>query len=319
MNKNKNKNNYITRKTINKKYSYYINNKKITNKKLLDKIEKIYIAPAYKNVKIFLDKKILATGFDNAGRKQYIYSDGSKKDRETKKYKKLYYLSIHINKINEKIERDLSKKEYTKEKLIAFLLKIMDKCNFRCGNKKYEKKYGSYGLTTLHKKHVSIKKDSIHINFIGKKKVLNDCIIKDKNIQNIMKDIYQLSSNKNPYLFSIKYKNNDIHITTKDINKYLKNFGITTKDLRMWNANILFLQNVKEISSNSKNKKINKKKIIKLAIEKTAKLLHHTPTICKNSYIYKGLIDVILNSNNNNTLFEKKNEKEILYTLLKKK
>jgi hypothetical protein len=29
-----------------------------------------------------------------------------------------------------------------------------------------------------------------------------------------------------------------------DINKYLENFNITCKDLRTWNANIIFLKNI---------------------------------------------------------------------------
>jgi DNA topoisomerase-1 len=203
---------YIIRKVINKnnkKYEYYkvIDNKinsKIKNKITLEKISKIYIPPAYDDVKIFLNQELLATGIDSAGRKQYIYSENRKKKRELKKYNQIYKLSKNIHKLKRKIKSDLCKKDFDKNKLIALTLKIMDLCNFRSGNKKYEEKYGSYGLTTLHKKHVKINKNKITIEFIGKKGVNNNCVIKNKSLQNIIEKVYKLSSKDNNYLLSIK-------------------------------------------------------------------------------------------------------------------
>ena len=293
---------YIKRKlnkSTNKFNFYTINNKKITDKKILEKINKIYIAPAYRNVKIYLNKELLATGVDNAGRTQYIYSNYSKEKREIKKLNKLNKLSNNILELKKKINKDLLLKDFCKNKLIALVLKIMDLCNFRGGNKKYEKKYGSYGITTLHKKHILIKNNIIEIDFIGKKGVNNFCMIQNKTIQDIIKKVYHLSSKDNAYLFSIIYKNEHINISINDLNQYLKEFDVTTKDLRTWNANILFLKNLKKYIDNlnssyyekDENKKIKiRKKMIKEAIKDTAFSLHHTPSICKSSYIFKNII-----------------------------
>jgi DNA topoisomerase-1 len=323
-------NNYIIRKVDNKlkKYKYYyINNEEVVNKNILNKLYKIYIPPAYKDVKIYLNNKILAIGIDKAGRKQYIYSENSKKNREFKKYCQLIKLCNNIKKLKKKINNDLLEKTITKNKLIALILKIMELCNFRGGNKIYEKKYGSHGLTTLHKKHIKILKKSIKIDFIGKKKVNNSCIIMNKNIQKIIKNIYKLSSNNNPYIFSIYYENEKINVTINDLNKYLEEFDITTKDLRTWNANIIFLKKLKNQlkyldplyydKNNEKKNKI-KKKMIREAIKLTSASLHHTPAICKSSYIYKNILnkieddDILINKIiNENIKFEK-----LLYELL---
>jgi DNA topoisomerase-1 len=307
-------------------YEYFkINNNntnnqiKITDKNTLEKINKIYIAPAYKDVKIYLDQKVLATGIDSAGRKQYIYSEGSKKEREIKKHKRLTKLSSNILSLKRKINNDLKVYGFTKNKLIALVLKIMDLCNFRGGNKIYEKKYGSYGLTTLHKKHISIKNKYIEIDFVGKKGVNNNCIIQNKNIQDIVKKVYKLSNKDDPYIFSITYNNEDIKISMTDLNDYLKQYNITCKDLRTWNANILFLKNLKSIINNindsyyqlSDDKKLKlRKKICREAIKETALSLHHTPAICKSSYIFKHILEKIENDDNiirrmnNNIIFE---------------
>ena len=301
-------NSYITRiLKKNGSYQYFkINNNnnkiKITDKSTLEKINKIYIAPAYKDVKIYLDKKVLATGIDNAGRKQYIYSEKSKKEREIKKHKRLTKLSTNILSLKRKINNDLNVDGFTKNKLISLVLKIMDLCNFRGGNKIYEKKYGSYGLTTLHKKHIIIKNKYIEIDFIGKKGVNNNCIIQNKNIQDIVKKVYKLSNKDDPYIFSIIYNNEDIKISMIDLNDYLKQYNITCKDLRTWNANILFLKNLKSIINNmnesyyqlNEDKKLKlRKKICREAIKETALSLHHTPAICKSSYIFKHILEKV--------------------------
>ena len=317
---------YITRKLINKKYHYFNNkNIQIKNKITLDKINKIYIPPAYKDVKIYLNHKVLATGIDDAGRKQYIYNEKSKKEREEKKRNQIYKLSRNFERLKRKIKNDLAKKDFTKDKLIALVIRIMDLCNFRGGNKTYEKKYGSHGLTTLHKKHVKIRPNNIEIEFIGKKGVNNHCVINNPEIQNIIKQVYSISTKTDPYLFSIRYNDEDINISIVDLNKYLEEFDITSKDLRTWNANIIFLKNFKreiqnldfkEYESKTEKQQLKmRKSMIREAIKRTADSLHHTPSICKSSYIFKNIINniennpkilnTVINSNNNEELLKK--------------
>lgn len=303
---------FITRKLkSNKIYNYYEYNKIIKDKILLAKIANVYIPPAYTDVKIYLNKRLLATGVDSAGRTQYIYSDYSKKKREEKKRSQLMKLSTNINRLKKKIKNDLLETDFTKNKLVALVLKIMDLCNFRGGNKDYEKKYGSYGLTTLHKKHLKIKKKSIEFDFIGKKGVNNHCIIENKEIQKIVEKVYKLSSKEDPYLFSIKYNGEIIDVSILDLNKYLEQFDVTCKDLRTWNANMIFLKNVKKelnsldenyfLENNEKKLKI-KKKLIREAIKNTATSLHHSPTICKSSYIFKEIIEQIESNEKNDKI-----------------
>jgi DNA topoisomerase-1 len=336
---------YIVRKKTNKSdskvsYDYYYvtaeskkdtqlqknnkNFKKITDNSTIEKLKKIYIAPAYKNVKIYLNKDILATGIDTAGRKQYVYSEERKKKRNIDKYNRISELSKNISRLKKSINNDLIEKTYSKNKVIAVILKIMDFCNFRCGNKKYEKMYGSYGLTTLHKKHFKFKKDEIEIDFIGKKGVRNYCIIKDKSLQSIIKDVYKRSSKDDPYIFNIinEKTNEKIIINITDVNKYLERFNVTSKDLRTWNANIIFLKSFKlELDKlnddlyykKKSDKKLKlRKKMIKEAIKNTAIKLHNTPAVCKSSYIFKSIVNSIEDGFINLSIFKKNFNSEAL-------
>ena len=277
-------NKFIKKKIINNKSIFFDkNNKKIVDKKTLDKVSKIYIPPAYKNVKIYLNAAVLATGIDAAGRKQYIYSEKSKELREEKKYCQLVNMCAHMTQLKKELNKNLYKSsDFDKTKMICVVLKIMDLCNFRIGNKIYEKKYGSYGITTLHKKHMKIHKDHINIEFIGKKGVVNNCDIYDPKFIPILKKVYKEAQGKrSPYLFDV---------SMNDINEYLDKFSISSKDMRMWNANMIFLKNLNEELKN--NDGILTKKKVVAAIKKTALEMHNTATVCKKSYIYKDLFDL---------------------------
>jgi DNA topoisomerase IB len=107
-------------------------------------------------VKIYLNSDLLAVGIDTKGRKQYVYSEEFKKKREKKKYCQLITLSGKIERLKTQINRDLKQDNYNLSKLIALVLKIMDLCNFRSGQRKMEKKYKSHGITTVHKNHLAI-------------------------------------------------------------------------------------------------------------------------------------------------------------------
>ena len=166
----------------------------------------------------------------------------------------------------------------------------------------------------MHKKHVMIRQKEIEIDFIGKKGVNNNCTIKHHKIMNIIKQVYTMSSKEDPYLFSIRTtKKETIKISMIDLNKYLEKFHITTKDLRTWNANRLFIQYIQK----NLDSPLSRKKQIKEAIQKTAQLLHHSPTICKNSYIFKPMLQNIEEKDTILTLLKNTKKKRIEKTLQK--
>lgn len=301
---NMDKKNYIKRIKNGNSFKYtYKDGRPVNDKEALEKISHIYIAPAYRNVKIYLNSDLLAVGIDTKGRKQYVYSEEFKKKREKKKYCQLITLSGKIERLKSQINRDLKQDDYNLSKLIALVLKIMDLCNFRSGQRKMEKKYKSHGITTVHKDHVAITNNKVEIEFVGKKGVNNYCAIQDKPIQEILKKVYKLSTKNDPYLFSIKNeKGEDVYVTIDDLNNYLRPFQVTTKDLRTWNANIIFLKNLfnvleeeekefTEMKNPTPQKELKlRKKVVREAIIKTAVLLHNTPSVCRSSYIYKSIV-----------------------------
>ena len=183
---------FIVRKIwrkIGKKYNHKYYDKKgkeIKDKKKIETfIKGVYIAPAYDNVKINLkkDEKVLAIGYDEKGRSQYVYNKKYTQSQSYKKFDKMILFGKNFYKINNKINDDLYSVKDSKNKQIAIILKLIMECQFRIGNDVYSKKNKSYGTTTLQGKHIRIKnKNELVIDFNGKKNVRNVCTVKNKKL-----------------------------------------------------------------------------------------------------------------------------------------
>ena len=271
--------NYIIRKIKTKKKDKYTH--KYTDKKgkSIKKVKvDFYIAPAYNNVKINTNKnaKVLAIGYDDKNRPQYIYNKNQIKKRSNSKFKQLIKFGKNYDKIINKIESDFSKRGDSKNKQISMILKIIMDCNFRIGNDKYTKDNNSFGVSTLTKKHLKSSNGHLIIDFIGKKGVRNKCVVRNKKIKNnLLTQKKKLKSDDRVFTYDLQ------EIKSTDVNEYLKELGnYTTKNFRTWGANIELIKLL--IVDND----------IKESIDTVAQKLHHTSAICKKNYIDPKLIEL---------------------------
>lgn len=292
---------YITRiikHKRNQKYSYIYfdkNKNKVDPKIVKMCLQGLYIPPAHNNVKINLNKndKILAIGYDNKNRPQYVYNKKFIKSQSEKKYDHMIDFGKSYHKIIKQINKDMFDENDSKSKQIASALKLIIECNFRIGNDKYLKENKSYGVTTLLNEHIKIKGDTVTLDFIGKKGVQNKCRVKNKKLSKNLK-LKKRTLNKKDRIFTYRKKNKYYNLKSSDVNKYLKQFGdFSAKNFRTWIANLefitLLLKNDEITSLNQRNKIINE------SIESIANKLHNTKSVCKSNYIDPYLVETYLN------------------------
>jgi len=265
-----------TKKNIN--HIYTDKNGKRVSKKTIQPYLKMYIAPAYDNVKINknMNAKVLAIGYDERDRPQYIYNTKCIKSRGKNKFKKLIQFGKEYNNIMKRIENDYKSKVDNKNKQISIILKLIMDCNFRIGNDKYTKENNSFGVSTLLGKHIKTN-GGIVVDFVGKKGVQNTCKIVDPKMKSNLrtkKKKYKNTEN----IFQYTKDGHNYTVKGDDVNEYLGEY--TTKNFRTWSANILLITHL-----------LKEKCKIKDGIEYVAKKLHHTPSICKSNYIDPKLLE----------------------------
>ena len=302
-----------TKKQI-KIHTYFTpSGKKITDQKIINRINKLRIPPNYENVLISTKKtsKLQAIGYDTKGRKQYIYHPDFIKENNNKKYEKYTILGKHINNIildYNKILNQIQNKPYSKWEQpasnLAVILFLLNEALFRIGNHKYFQKYNSHGILTLQSKHITLepKKKIVFIKFIGKKGVINEVTLTDTKHFNIFKALK--GNNKNQFIFDFKNDGNVYTLKTEDVVKKLSEYheDITPKMFRTWHTNCYFVQILKKnldyLLETQKNNKVTakfKKDVIKNICKEISIKLHNTPTVIKKSYLNDLLFDLFMN------------------------
>ena len=295
---------YIIRKIKSKhkdKYKYkYLDkhNSKINLSKVKKLLEGLYISPAYDDVKINLNKndKVLAIGYDEKKRPQYIYNKKFTEKNNKKKFHKMIEFGENYKKMMNSVKRDLYSEGESKEKQIAMALMLVVDCGIRIGSEKYRDENDSFGATTLEPRHIKINGDVVSVDFIGKKGVQNKGRCRSKRLSRNLR-IKKKTLKKNDPIFTYKKGNQWYSLKSTDVNKYLKRFGnFTSKNFRTWVANLSFISEILKFKNTTTETE--KKKNINEALQKTAHKLNNTTTVCKKNYIDPYLIDLYMNNNN---------------------
>lgn len=292
---------YIKR-TIKKKrkdkytYDYRDMDNNKVNSKIADKAtDSIYIPPAYNDVKISLNpkEKVLAIGYDEKQRPQYVYNKKFTERNSKKKFHKMIEFGESYQKIMNSVRKDLYSEGDTKEKQIAMALMLVVDCGIRIGSEKYKNENDSFGATTLESRHVKVHGDTVSVDFIGKKGVRNKCKMRSKRLSRNLR-IKKRTLNKDDPIFTYRRGNCWYSLKNTDVNKYLKKFGnFSSKNFRTWVANLSFITEIlKSGVHDSENKR---KHNINGAVRGTARRLNNTPTVCKTNYIDPYLIELYLN------------------------
>jgi DNA topoisomerase-1 len=270
-----------------------------SDKKVIDYVKSLVIPPAYHDVKIFMEAnpKILFEGFDDKNRRQQIYSQAHNKKASKKKFCHLLEFGQALPKIESDMKKYMTATKMTKNKAISLMIKIIMICGFRVGNLKYQKLYGSHGISNIFKKHITESKSNMVIKFIGKKGVLNECVISDKSImvemQKLIKDKKQMDK-----VFTYPLNGEEQIIKAIEINKWLKSYNqvLTTKMFRTWDTNILFIENTRNADDPSKLTLTARKKVINISMQVISKQINNTASVCKKQYMIGDLIDLYLDN-----------------------
>lgn len=189
------------------------------------------------------------------------------------------------------LEKDLSQKELTLEKILATAISLMERTYIRIGNSEYEKTNGSYGLTTLKDQHVKIDGTTMQFSFKGKKGITHKISLTNSKLARIIKQSRDIPGKE---LFQYYDENGNTHaIDSGMVNKYIQETTgeeFTAKDFRTWAGTLNALEAFKKAGI-GENTTDTKKKLID-ALDYVSKKLGNTRTVCKKYYIHPMIIEL---------------------------
>ena len=116
------KRNGIMRQKVGKGFKFYDSQgQKVTSRKTLSRIERLVIPPAWENVWICNSPRgyLQVTGYDEKGRKQYLYHQAWIEACQQDKFDKMLFFANVLPKIRRKVRADMQEKGLTKKRVVA--------------------------------------------------------------------------------------------------------------------------------------------------------------------------------------------------------
>jgi len=227
----------------------------------LERIRKLVIPPRWTDVWICTSSTghLQVTARDARGRKQYRYHTRYRAVRDDTKFNRLVDFSEVLPRIRERVEQDISAPTLSREKVLATVVWLLEKTLIRVGSDEYARDNGSFGLTTLRRRHVEVSGAKLRFEFRGKSGIPHAVALTDRRIARIIQRCQELPGQE---LFQyLDEEGRRQSVDAGDINQYLREITgeeFTAKDFRTWAGTVLAslaLQKLEASKSDAQAKK----------------------------------------------------------------
>ena len=259
----------------------------------LARIRGLAVPPAWTDVWICVDAAghLQAAGTDAAGRRQYLYHPEWRRRRDRGKFARIELFAEGLPELRRRVGADLSAKGFGRERVLACSVRMLDRGLFRVGTEDYTAKNGSFGLATLRKEHVTVRRDRVAFDFVAKAGVRQVREVADPDILPVLRALKRRRDGGEELL---AWRDGDRwnDVRSSDVNAYLKEVAgedFSAKDFRTWHGTVLAA--VALAGREAPRSPTATKRAVSAAVKEVAAQLGNTPAVCRASYIDPRVID----------------------------
>jgi DNA topoisomerase I len=273
--------------------------RRISDAAKVERIERLAIPPAWRDVWISpsASAKLQATGYDKAGRKQYIYHANYRAAQEQAKYDKLIRFAETLPTLRATMADHLDDEDLGYERVAAIALRLINLGWFRAGSERHAKESRTYGITTLTRRHVEVRGHRIRLSFRSKHAIQVRTELVDEELAAAMRELLALPGAAR--VFRYRSETALVSLTNKRLNDYVKaNMGpdFTAKDFRTWGgtltAAIAFAERAQR--EGFPETAAAEKRSVSAVMRRVAQQLGNTPAVCRASYVSPAVIEQYL-------------------------
>ncbi|HEY6836090.1 MAG TPA: hypothetical protein VI142_06425 [Gaiellaceae bacterium] len=267
----------------------------IADEEALERIESLRIPPAWRDVRISAGPyaKLQATGYDSAGRMQYLYHADFRARQEQAKFDKLIRFAEKLPDLRAAMAEHMEVEPLEPEWTAALAVRLINLGWFRVGDERYAKKFRTFGITTLRKSHVTVRGSRITFCFRAKHRALIRTALVDDELAEAMRELKSLKGGR--VLFRYRNGTGVCNLTGKRLNDYIQEYmgeEFTAKDFRTWGGTLMAAialgeHGVAETETESK-------RVIASVMRGVGERLGNTPAVARASYVSPAVIDQYL-------------------------
>ncbi len=259
----------------------------------LDRITELTIPPAWQDVWICIDPRghLQATGIDAAGRKQYLYHQRWRAQRDRRKFQEMVGFAAALPLLRRQIARDIRDEDLDRPRVLACAVRLLDLGLFRIGSEEYAEHGGGLGLSTLTRDHVAISDGRLVFDYPAKSGVRRVHSVADPGVFDVVSALRRRRTGNTLLAYRDGRSWRDLH--SDDINAYIKQYAgeeFSAKDFRTWNATVLAAISLSANSIPGRSKTA-RERVVRMAVRDVSQALGNTPTVARNSYIDPRVFD----------------------------
>jgi DNA topoisomerase I len=252
------------------------------------------LPPAWSDVWIcpWPNGHIQAVGTDAAGRRQYRYHDQWRMDRDREKFVRTKDFGAALPKLRTTVRRDLAKDGFSRERVLATIVRLLDVGVFRIGGEDYAREHETFGVSSLRKEHVSIRNGVMVFDYPAKGSVTRTLEIRDAPACKVVAALRRRRSG-GPNLFAYKQGRRWVDVHAHDVNGYIKaatGEEFSAKDFRTWSATVLAAAALAENEPVSESRAGRHRAEVR-AVATVAEHLGNTPAVSRSAYVDPRVIE----------------------------
>ena len=286
----------LTRRKRGKGFEYVdADGTRVTDPEVVGRIGDLVIPPAWEDVWIcpWPMGHIQATGVDQRGRKQYLYHPKWRERRDQQKFDEMLEFARALPAMRQRVGEHLNEDGMSRERVLACAVRLLDRGFFRVGGEDYAVDNESYGLATIHKKHVTLANGALMFDYPAKSGKRRIQSIVDPEVYDIVAELKKRRGGEHE-LLAYREGRRWVDLKSVDINAYVKEVtggDFSAKDFRTWNATVLAAIALAVAGPAALGSQTARKRAKNRAVKEVAMYLGNTPTVARASYIDPRLFD----------------------------
>jgi DNA topoisomerase-1 len=271
---------------------------RIRDPEVLERIEALAIPPAWKDVWIAAGSraKLQATGYDRAGRKQYLYHPSYRAAQEDAKYDRLIRFGGRLPDLRAAMTEHLDLAELDRERVSAVALRLISLGWYRVGSERYARE-GTYGVTTLLRRHVRVRGKRVKLSFPSKAGIRVRSELVDEDLADAIRGLLRVKGGAR--VFKYRWEGDLYNLTSKRLNDYVKLYlgaEFTAKDFRTWGGTLLASVYFAEAAGRQgfPESETQEKRSVTAVMRRVAEQLGNTPAVARESYVSPAVVEQYL-------------------------
>lgn len=258
----------------------------------VERIKALVIPPAWRDVWVcpYPNGHIQAVGTDTAGRRQYLYHERWRQDRDEEKHERVLDLVPALPGFRAEIARELEGRGRSRRRVLAVALTVLDQGVFRVGGETYATDNGTHGVATLLCSHVGVRGTTVDFCYPAKGGIEFTTEVADPALARAVRSLLRGRAGTAERLLT---DDRGYEIASDDINERFKELvgdEFSVKDLRTWHATVLAAAAFAREGAPGSKRGV--KRVEAAVMREVSEHLGNTPAVARKSYVDPRVVEL---------------------------